>query len=88
MAFPANTFGPTKSVRQGVKVYCGLSRQPVPRSAGVPEALEPQQQARKPPNKAVLVTQEPELASEKDAFAELVALSGKQTFNRRQKVEA
>lgn len=77
---------PALRARQGLQVVCGPSR-PVPRrntpkpdegSAGVRERIRAPQ--------ATLTAQEAPTTANRDAFAELVAMSSRQEKNRRQKV--
>ena len=77
----------SSSTTHGLPVACGPSRHPLPLTAGGKFLSRPAR-TRKQGANASLVAQAPKPNTEKEAFAELVALSSKQATNRPQKVKS
>lgn len=78
--------GRGRSSTATLRLHCGPQRPGAPR---IPKPADPEGAKRiKQSNvaSATLLAQQPALETQDDAFAALVALSDKQSFNRRQKV--
>ncbi|KAK9800197.1 hypothetical protein WJX73_007809 [Symbiochloris irregularis] len=77
---------PALRARQGLQVLCGPSRPSLPRrTTPKPDDGSAGARERSRAPQATLVAQEAPISADRDAFAELVALSSKQEKNKRQK---